>query len=166
GLQSVDHTHQITANAAYELPLGSQHFLLGNAPAWVQNVVSKWQLGGIFNFLTGPPLTLTTGVNTITNNAANPSVAGKVPSGFGKLTKTAAGINYLMVTHKSMTPALRLYHPCARLQTAPAIHCVLGIQTRRLSIRMEISSWQTLNPERPAVSGTQRFADLRPCCLT
>ena len=94
GLQSVDHTHQITANAAYELPLGSQHFLLGNAPAWVQNVVSKWQLGGIFNFLTGPPLTLTTGVNTITNNAANPSVAGKVPSGFGKLTKTAAGINY------------------------------------------------------------------------
>jgi hypothetical protein len=95
GLQSVDHKHQITANATYELPFGTEHFLLGNAPGWIQNVVSKWQLGGIFNFQTGPPLTLTTSNSTITgNNNANPDIVGKIPSDFGKITKVADGINY------------------------------------------------------------------------
>ncbi len=94
GLQTVDHKGQITANATYELPFGTGHFLMGNAPGWLQNVVGKWQLGGIFNFLTGPPLTLTTGVNTITNQGANPSLVGSIPSDFGKITKGPNGINY------------------------------------------------------------------------
>ena len=52
-LQLVDHTHQITSNGTYELPFGTDHFLLGGAPGWMQNLVSQWQLGGIMNFNTG-----------------------------------------------------------------------------------------------------------------
>src|SRR5262249_3948217 len=55
-LQAVDHMHQISSNGTYELPFGTNHFLLGKSPGWMQNVVSKWQLGGILNFYTGGPL--------------------------------------------------------------------------------------------------------------
>jgi len=94
GLQNVDRAHQITGNATYELPFGTGHFLLGSAPSWLQKVVGKWQLGGIANFLTGAPLTLTTGVNTITNNGANANVVGKIPSDFGKISKLDNGVTY------------------------------------------------------------------------
>ncbi len=51
-----DRAHQITSNGTYELPFGTGHFLLGNAPGWVQQIVNKWQIGGIMNFYTGGPL--------------------------------------------------------------------------------------------------------------
>jgi len=95
GLQNVDRKHQITGNTTYQLPVGEGHFLLGSAPRWLQNAVGGWQVGGIFNFLTGAPLTLTTMRNTITGQrAANTDVVGKIPSDFGKLTKVANGVIY------------------------------------------------------------------------
>src|SRR6185295_12134310 len=49
-LQTTDVKHQITSNGTYELPFGMGHSLLANAPSWVQQVVNKWQLGGILNY--------------------------------------------------------------------------------------------------------------------
>jgi hypothetical protein len=92
-LQSVDHKHQISSNGTYELPFGTGHFLLGNAPGWAQTIVGKWQLGGIMNFLTGAPLALTaTNQRTITNTDARPVVVGNLPA--GKITKVSNGINF------------------------------------------------------------------------
>jgi hypothetical protein len=98
-LQAVDHKHQFSSNATYELPFGTDHSLLGNAPGWLQNVVSKWQLGGIFNYLSGAPLSLTsvvgaTGLQTIGNQGAYPQVVGPIPEDFGKLQKVANGVTY------------------------------------------------------------------------
>jgi hypothetical protein len=94
-LQDFDRMHQISSNGTYELPFGTGHYLLGNAPGWLQNFVSKWQLGGIMNFSTGVPLTIqATGVNTITNVAARPTQVGAIPSDMGKITKLANGVNY------------------------------------------------------------------------
>ena len=58
-LQTTDVMHQITSNGTYELPFGIGHSLLGNAPGWVQQIVNKWQLGGIMNYNTGNPISIT-----------------------------------------------------------------------------------------------------------
>jgi hypothetical protein len=93
-LQAVDHMHQISSNGSYELPFGTDHFLLGKAPGWVQNIVNKWQVGGIMNYLTGAPLSITSGITALSNSGSRPVVVGKIPSDLGKLTKVANGVNY------------------------------------------------------------------------
>jgi len=76
-LLGFDRAHQITSNGTYELPFGLGHRLLGNAPGWVQQIVNKWQLGGLMNFNSGAPLTLTaTGTQTISNVSVQPNVVG------------------------------------------------------------------------------------------
>jgi Carboxypeptidase regulatory-like domain len=96
-LQAVDHKHQISTNGTYELPFGTNHYLAGKAPGWVQNIIGKWQLGGIMNFNTGAPLSLTTTVDPFSSSAANtakPVITGPLPADFGKLTKVSNGVNY------------------------------------------------------------------------
>src|SRR6185369_10569351 len=101
-LLGFDRAHQLTSNGTYELPFGLGHQLLGNAPGWVQQIVNKWQLGGIMNFNSGAPLTLTTfattstagGTQTISNVAAQPNVAGALPKDMGKVTKVSNGVVY------------------------------------------------------------------------
>ena len=109
-LLGFDRAHQITSNGTYELPFGTGHFLLGNAPGWVQQVVNKWQLGGIMNFNTGAPLSLTTaaatnatasavgsttsGIQTISNVQAQPNVVAALPKDMGRLTKVPSGVMY------------------------------------------------------------------------
>ncbi|HEY2379988.1 MAG TPA: carboxypeptidase-like regulatory domain-containing protein, partial [Terriglobia bacterium] len=93
-LQAVDHKSQISSNGSYELPFGTDHFLLGGTPGWVQNIVSKWQLGGIMNYNTGAPLSLTSGITTISSFGARPQLVGAIPSGIGSVVKTAKGVNY------------------------------------------------------------------------
>ena len=59
----MDHTHQITSNGTYELPFGPATPCSANAPGWVQHIVGKWQLGGIMNYNTGAPLSITSGIS-------------------------------------------------------------------------------------------------------
>jgi len=76
-------------------------------------------MGGIFNLLSGPPLTLTTGVNTITATGANPDLVGKLPSDFGKLTKDANGINYFAGYKQITDPGFASVSPgCAASASA------------------------------------------------
>jgi hypothetical protein len=93
-LQAVDHKSQISSNGSYELPFGTDHFLLGGAPGWVQNIVSKWQLGGIMNYNSGAPISLTSGITTISSFGAKPVVVGQIPSNIGSVVKTTKGVNY------------------------------------------------------------------------
>jgi hypothetical protein len=89
-----DRTHQFTSNGTYELPFGPNRALLGNAPGWVSRFVEKWQLGGILNYNTGAPLTLTSGISTISTTGAQPNVVGQLPKDMGKVTKVANGVVY------------------------------------------------------------------------
>jgi hypothetical protein len=118
-LQNVDHKHQISTNGTYELPFGTDHYLLGKAPGWVQNIVSKWQLGGIMNFNTGAPLSLTTTVNPFTNtNGAKPVIVGSLPSDFGQITKVANGVNYFSGYSVVTDPTFAQTSPCGASTTA------------------------------------------------
>jgi hypothetical protein len=99
-LLGFDHTHQITSNGSYELPFGTGHFLLGNAPTWLENLVGKWQVGGIANYVTGQPLSFmtgnssTTGNGTISTVAAAADIVGPLPRNVGSVTKLPHSVNY------------------------------------------------------------------------
>ncbi len=121
-LQAVDHAHQISSNGTYELPFGTGHFLLGNAPSWMQNIVGGWQFGGIMNYLTGAPLSITSGITTITNSGATPNVVGTVPKDMGKLTYVPGGVpnyfpGYTQVTDPNLA---QLSSACATSTSATA----------------------------------------------
>jgi hypothetical protein len=94
-LLSYDHAQQITSNGTYELPFGTNHFLLGSAPGWVQEIVGKWQMGGILNFNSGDPLTVTSSTQTISNVNDLPNILGAFPKSTGKVTKVVNGVVYL-----------------------------------------------------------------------
>ena len=93
-LLGFDHQHQFTSNGTYQLPFGVGHSLLGNAPSWVQQIVSRWQLGGILNYNTGAPLDLTSGIQTISTVGALPNIVGPLPKNMGKVTKVSNGVVY------------------------------------------------------------------------
>jgi len=118
-LQAVDHKHQISTNGTYELPFGANHFLLAKSPGWVQTIVGKWQLGGIMNFNTGAPLSLTTSVNPFTNtNSGKPVINGSLPADFGKITKVANGVNYFSGYTVVTDPTFAQTSPCGSSTTA------------------------------------------------
>ncbi len=87
-------SHQITSNGTFELPFGTGRLLLADAPGWVQQIVSKWQLGGLMNYNTGAPLTLASGITTISTVAAQPNIVGPLPKNTGTVTKVSNGVVY------------------------------------------------------------------------
>ena len=85
-----DRRHQITSNGTFSLPFGPSRALLGNAPSIVQRVVENWQMSGILNWTSGPPLTLA-GVRSSFNSALEgPSLVGALASSTGKVTITSS----------------------------------------------------------------------------
>jgi hypothetical protein len=94
-LLGFDRAHQITSNGTFELPFGTGHRILGDAPGWVQQIVNRWQLGGLMNFNSGAPLTITaTGTQTISNVAAQPNIVGELPENMGKIVKLSNAVTF------------------------------------------------------------------------
>ena len=52
-------THAFTTNGTCELPLGPNRAFLSGGPGFVQRLVERWQLGGIFSWISGAPLSIT-----------------------------------------------------------------------------------------------------------
>jgi len=97
-------THIITSNGTYALPFGPNRAMLNAGPTWVQKLVENWQLGGIFRWSSGAPLSFTTGSAATGVLGANvwssgdtafsppsntPHLLGKLPK--GKVTKRTDG---------------------------------------------------------------------------
>jgi hypothetical protein len=93
-LQGGDRKLQITSNGTYELPFGTGHTLLGNAPGWVQQIVNRWQLGGIMNWNSGAAISLTSDVATIGTADAKPNLVGELPKDMGKVVRVSNGVVY------------------------------------------------------------------------
>src|SRR5580765_7445407 len=71
------------------------------------------------NYSTGAPLSITSGITTITNTGAYPNVVGKVPDDFGKLTYVQNGVNYFPGYGQITDPGLAQISPaCAASNTA------------------------------------------------
>lgn len=95
-------THDFRSNGTFEFPFGPGRKLLGSAPGFVSRLVERWQLGGIFSWSSGAPVTLTASDAEITWTQSSPTVAipktantpdilGNFPKSAGKVTYTGSG---------------------------------------------------------------------------
>jgi hypothetical protein len=98
-------THDFRSNGTFELPFGPNRKFLASAPNWVSRIVERWQLGGIFSWSSGAPLTITAanaentwtpipGTINLTRTPNTPFVSGDFAKSAGQLTYTAVGANY------------------------------------------------------------------------
>src|SRR5262249_31636120 len=91
-------------------------------PGWAQRIVSDWQMGGIANYVTGAPLSFTTGVHPFSNNeTGRPNLVGAAPS--GSVAKLANGVTYFNGYNTILDPTYG--------QVAP--NCTLASQCNGLS---------------------------------
>jgi hypothetical protein len=62
----------------------------------VSRLVESWQFGGIFSWTSGQPLTITSGLSTMTASTTDivPNIVGNFPKNTGKVTYVANGIQY------------------------------------------------------------------------
>ena len=102
GLLSIDRTHVIKANGAFDLPFGPNRMFLSGAPAVVQRVVEGWQLSSVFSWISGAPLTFVPGtiatpfmLGTMGFRTANTAdVVGSLPKGAGTVEKGNGFVQY------------------------------------------------------------------------
>jgi hypothetical protein len=79
-------THSIRSNGTLELLFGPNKRLLANVPSWVSRVVERWQLGGVFSWGSGDPLTVTAPTSSYTQSTSNmPMIVGDFPKSLGKV---------------------------------------------------------------------------------
>lgn len=75
-----DNRHVIASNLLYELPFGKGKHFAGNAPRWVDELIGGWQLTTIYNYQSGEPLTIYSGVQTTnTQHTSTAIVTGANP---------------------------------------------------------------------------------------
>jgi len=88
-------THDIRSNGSYELPFGPNRRFLANAPGLVSRLVERWQLGAIFSWSSGAPLSVTASTfswNQLTSGT--PMLVGDFPKGIGKVVPVTNGAIY------------------------------------------------------------------------
>ena len=102
-LQAFHRTHDFRTNGTWQLPFGPNRKLLSNAPGWVSRIVERWQLGTIFSWNSGAPLSFTTSATTpnpfqvLPNTNNFPDIVGELPKGSGQVsisTTSPGRINY------------------------------------------------------------------------
>jgi hypothetical protein len=86
-------THDIRSNGTWQLPFGPNRALLNSAPGWVSRLVEGWQFGGIFNWSSGAPLTISAGDNPLGGGSQFPDIVANFPKGTGKLTASSVAGN-------------------------------------------------------------------------
>jgi hypothetical protein len=104
-LLGFNRTHDFRSNGTFELPFGPGRPLLANAPKYVSRIVERWQLGGIYHWSTGAPVTLTASSSETTwspipvtvnlgRSPNTPIVSGNFDKSSGSITYTTSGANY------------------------------------------------------------------------
>jgi hypothetical protein len=138
-------THAFLTNGTYELPFGPNRPFLGRAPGLVQRFVERWQLGAIFTRISGPPLTITAPIATITQPfntpvagqppvcvVCTPNVVGDFPKSSGEVTKVANGVIYFPGTRQITDPSFGAVSALNALNGAFSNKAIMDSQGRIL----------------------------------
>ena len=92
-LLSFDQRHVLRGNGIFELPFGPGRKLLSDRNAFVARLVEKWQVGVIFNWFSGAPLPLSSGVSSFNQLADSAAVlVGNFPLGSVHPQRVADGV--------------------------------------------------------------------------
>jgi hypothetical protein len=101
GILNIDRTHILKANGTWDLPFGANRKFLTNAPAPIQRVIEGWELGSVFSWVSGAPLSFTPGTTGImnlgtvgfrTSNTAD--LVGALPKDLGNVEKGNGFVQY------------------------------------------------------------------------
>jgi hypothetical protein len=106
-LLGFDHRYSLVSNGTFELPFGPNRMFLSGTSHWLQRAVERWQLGGIMNWNSGDPLTVTSGLSTVTQNSVGMpvNVVGNFPKNVGTVTKVSNGVIYFPGLQQVADPA-------------------------------------------------------------
>src|SRR5262249_6160696 len=100
--------HSIRSNGTYELPFGPNRPFLTNGPGWLTRLVEQWQLGGVFNWTSGAPLTITASTSALTTNQNNtPVILGNFPKSIGTITRLQNGATYFAGLQQVQDPGIQ-----------------------------------------------------------
>jgi len=88
-------TQTFQSNGTFELPFGPDRRFLNHTAGWVSRLTERWQIGAIFSWTSGPPLSLNAPTSSFTDlTNGTPNVVGDFPRSMGKVTKLASGVVY------------------------------------------------------------------------
>jgi hypothetical protein len=103
GVLDNNRTHILKVNGAWDLPFGSQGYILRNAQGWLEKVVGGWTLSPNLQWISGSPLSFTSGNGTLGFRVANTAdLVGQINPG-----KVVKGNNFVQ------------YFSDLRIQNAP-----------------------------------------------
>jgi hypothetical protein len=99
-------THDIRSNGTFELPFGPNRRFLNGGPGWLTRLIEQWQLGAIFSWTSGAPLTITASTSSFTQLTDNtPIILGNFPKSSGKVTPVANGATYFAGLQQIVDPS-------------------------------------------------------------
>ena len=82
GILGNNRTHIVKVNGSWDLPFGSQGYILRNAQGWVQHIVGGWLLAPNVQWISGTPLSFTSGNDTVGfRSGNNADLVGQVDTG-------------------------------------------------------------------------------------
>jgi hypothetical protein len=109
GLVVFNRAHQFKAHGTWALPFGPNRALLSAAPGWIHRVAEGWDVSGIFNWISGAPLSFvstrrTLGVAANTNTA---DLVGSLPDSLGNVRVGDGFVEYFesLRTQRGPVPA-------------------------------------------------------------
>ena len=107
-LMDFHRTHSVRSNGTYELPFGPNRLFFTNGPGWLTRLVEQWQLGGIFTWTSGAPLTITASTSSFTQNVNNtPVLLGNFPKNIGRVTPGKDGATYFPGLQQVTDPGIQ-----------------------------------------------------------
>lgn len=122
-------THDVRSNGTFELPFGPGRKFLADAPGFVSRIIERWQLGGIFSWSSGAPITITAsnaeltwtqipGTINVARTANTPNILGSFPKDAGKITYTSSGGYYFEGFRQVTDPSISGVTPLQTLQNS------------------------------------------------
>ena len=116
-----NHAHVLKANAIYELPFGPGKLVGRGSHGLVARLIGGWQMGTIFNFFTGAPITFTGSNGLNTSLATSPATqAGPIPE--GSIQKVGNGVLYFPGITQITDPSV------ANITTAGNLRALSGLK--------------------------------------
>ena len=106
-LLSFHRTHTLASGTTFELPFGPNRSLLNSGSSVLQRLVERWQLGGVFSYTSGAPLTITAPISTIWQTTTNmtPNIVGPFPKDIAKATELSNGVTLFPGIQQSADPS-------------------------------------------------------------
>jgi hypothetical protein len=114
-----DNTHIVTAHLVYDLPFGRGKRFARGIPGWLNQIIGGWNMMYMYNYQSGEPFTLNSGVRTANGQkVSRADVVGPMPS--ADLQWNPAVIGPVVFNAGGLDPTTN----CAQVGTTTSSFCI------------------------------------------